>query len=267
MVIMTHTTDTPSLQLKPFVLISRNGEIYDVIKTTRKAAEKSLEMGVLWIIHPQTGSLVEHKPQVVVYSLQEKDTWFEARIQVQEKATLPNKQEVRDSTIKTSSIKKTDTHSNAPKHNDPPKRVSYPPLYADYEILTTLEQSIQTRSQTRDTEKKPKNETKNETKNDPEKNEAPHVRTATSTLQDNSASDGSYTAHLLRRGPKHIKKKLIEEAGEVALSVHDQELLNESADLVYHLLVLLHACGYTFGHVIEVLGARAKNSNQDRDLQ
>ncbi|HNP37419.1 MAG TPA: phosphoribosyl-ATP diphosphatase [Woeseiaceae bacterium] len=53
----------------------------------------------------------------------------------------------------------------------------------------------------------------------------------------------SYTATLARSGLKRVAQKLGEEAVELALASvagDRDEVLDESADLVYHLLVLLH---------------------------
>ncbi len=52
----------------------------------------------------------------------------------------------------------------------------------------------------------------------------------------------SYTARLLSGGPRRPAEKVVEEAGEVAAAAlvgTDDELASESADLLYHLLVLL----------------------------
>ncbi len=58
--------------------------------------------------------------------------------------------------------------------------------------------------------------------------------------------EGSYTASLLRGGIDRIGKKIGEEATEVVIAAKNgepQALAGEAADLVYHLLVLLQACG------------------------
>jgi phosphoribosyl-ATP pyrophosphohydrolase/phosphoribosyl-AMP cyclohydrolase len=58
--------------------------------------------------------------------------------------------------------------------------------------------------------------------------------------------EGSYTARLLREGTARIAQKVIEEAGETAISaVHgdNDSLPKEVADLLYHALVLLAATG------------------------
>jgi phosphoribosyl-ATP pyrophosphohydrolase len=56
----------------------------------------------------------------------------------------------------------------------------------------------------------------------------------------------SRTGRLLRSSKRKIAKKLAEEAAEVALEAvagHRQEVIRESADLVYHLMVLWAATG------------------------
>ncbi len=63
---------------------------------------------------------------------------------------------------------------------------------------------------------------------------------------------GSYTAKLLAQGPDEIMKKVGEEAIEVILAAKGQgreRLVAEMADLLYHILVLLAACGLTLADV------------------
>lgn len=75
-----------------------------------------------------------------------------------------------------------------------------------------------------------------------------------------SADPGeSYTARLLAGGARRPAEKVVEEAGEVAaaaLAGTDEELANEAADLVYHLLVALRSRGLTLAQVEEVLARR-----------
>ncbi len=74
-----------------------------------------------------------------------------------------------------------------------------------------------------------------------------------------ASPDSSYTAHLYSKGIKRIAQKVGEEGVETALAatVKDlDELKNESADLLYHLLVLLQASDLSLSDVVEVLQAR-----------
>lgn len=71
----------------------------------------------------------------------------------------------------------------------------------------------------------------------------------------------SYTARLLQKGARRIAQKVGEEGVETALAGaagDEAELCAESADLLYHLLVLLHARGLGLQDVVSVLAARAK---------
>ena len=71
----------------------------------------------------------------------------------------------------------------------------------------------------------------------------------------------SWTAKLIAQGPKRIAQKVGEEGVETALAGvagPDEELASEAADLIYHLLVLLHARNMVFQDVLDVLASRAE---------
>ncbi|WP_417663869.1 bifunctional phosphoribosyl-AMP cyclohydrolase/phosphoribosyl-ATP diphosphatase HisIE [Pseudidiomarina donghaiensis] len=71
--------------------------------------------------------------------------------------------------------------------------------------------------------------------------------------------DSSYTASLFAQGIKRAAQKVGEEGVEVALAAvagDDKELLNESADLLYHLLVVLAARDRSLNDVLAVLAQR-----------
>lgn len=77
--------------------------------------------------------------------------------------------------------------------------------------------------------------------------------------RDENRPEGSYTTALLESGVKRIAQKVGEEGVETALAAvagDDEELLNESADLIYHLLVLLRNRELELGSVVEVLKSR-----------
>jgi len=72
---------------------------------------------------------------------------------------------------------------------------------------------------------------------------------------------GSYVAGLFKKGINKIAQKVGEEAVEVVIEAKDnnEELfLNESADLLFHYLVLLNAKGYRLSNVLNVLKERHK---------
>lgn len=77
--------------------------------------------------------------------------------------------------------------------------------------------------------------------------------------RDEDRPKGSYTTALLESGVKRIAQKVGEEGVETALAAAaggDEELLNESADLIYHLLVLLRSRKLELGSLVEVLQIR-----------
>ena len=60
--------------------------------------------------------------------------------------------------------------------------------------------------------------------------------------KENSADSGSYTYDTLQKGIKRASQKLGEEASELivaALAETKEEVINESADIIYHWLLLL----------------------------
>lgn len=75
----------------------------------------------------------------------------------------------------------------------------------------------------------------------------------------NQNPENSYTAQLFTEGIKKIAQKVGEEAVELALEAQGSNtklLLNEAADLVFHLLVLLEAKNLHLNQVVEVLQER-----------
>ena len=77
--------------------------------------------------------------------------------------------------------------------------------------------------------------------------------------RDERRPEGSYTTYLLEQGIDKILKKVGEEAAEVVIAAKNAdsgEITAESADLLYHLLVMLRARGVSFADVREELDRR-----------
>lgn len=78
-----------------------------------------------------------------------------------------------------------------------------------------------------------------------------------------ASPDESYTARLLSKGTAKCAQKLGEEATEAviaAVSGDKAELVKESADLIYHLLVLLRSEGVALEAVMAELDSRTSQS-------
>ena len=70
----------------------------------------------------------------------------------------------------------------------------------------------------------------------------------------------SYTSTLFEKGNKEIAKKIAEEANELAISAvsDDGRILEEAADLMYHLQVLLIANNLSLNKLEKTLAKRNK---------
>jgi phosphoribosyl-ATP pyrophosphohydrolase len=81
-----------------------------------------------------------------------------------------------------------------------------------------------------------------------------------------AAAQASYTRALIDKGVAHCAKKLGEEAVEVAIAAVAEDrdrVIGEAGDLLYHLLVVLHARGITLAEVEAALAARTGPSGLD----
>lgn len=90
-----------------------------------------------------------------------------------------------------------------------------------------------------------------------------------STLEDvitsrveNAEGQKSYVASLFAKGINKVAQKVGEEAVEVVIEAKDNNddlFLEESADLLFHYLILLQAKGFRLEHVINILEGRHNN--------
>ena len=92
------------------------------------------------------------------------------------------------------------------------------------------------------------------------------IGTLWQTISERAADlpEDSYTADLIRAGTDATARKVIEEAGEVLIAAKNHQfggdperIVSETADLLYHMLVLLAERGLTLEEVERELDARA----------
>ena len=76
------------------------------------------------------------------------------------------------------------------------------------------------------------------------------------------SNENSYVSELFKKGIKEIAKKVTEEAGETSISAvaNDGRVVDESADLLFHLLILLNSQNLRLKDVVKELAKR--NSSQ-----
>ena len=87
------------------------------------------------------------------------------------------------------------------------------------------------------------------------------IITLENIIQDrkNNPSDSSYVSSLFKKGTNKIAQKVGEEAVELVIEAKDDNddlFLNESADLLFHYLILLQNKGFKLNDVINVLKNR-----------
>src|SRR4029077_17530247 len=90
-----------------------------------------------------------------------------------------------------------------------------------------------------------------------------HDLAATIDARAASGGEASYTRKLLDKGAEHCAKKLGEEAVETVIAAVENDrdhLIAESADLLFHLLVLLKSRGVKLEEVEAALGQRTNMS-------
>ena len=93
-----------------------------------------------------------------------------------------------------------------------------------------------------------------------------HDLAATIDARAASGGEASYTRKLLDKGAEHCAKKLGEEAVETVIAAVENDrghLIAESADLLFHLLVLLKSRGVSFDEVETALEKRTTMSGLD----
>ena len=76
-------------------------------------------------------------------------------------------------------------------------------------------------------------------------------------------AEQSYTRKLLDKGAPQCAKKFGEEAVEAVIAVAGEDrdrVIAESADVLYHLLVMIHARGVTLAEIESLLETRTKKS-------
>jgi phosphoribosyl-ATP pyrophosphohydrolase len=90
-----------------------------------------------------------------------------------------------------------------------------------------------------------------------------HDLAATIDARAASGGEASYTRKLLDKGPTHCARKLGEEAVETVIAAVENDrahLIAESADLLFHLLVLLKSRGVRLEEVEDALAQRTTMS-------
>ena len=185
-------------RILPLVIKDRGGKIIEVSLSNEKGFKKSLERGVLWHLHKDTGRLLPYSEDALS-GISEHASWYEAQLGAGKvKGPVPADKE----------------DGNTEKKSG--EGVTY---QIGSNTLRSLEELLKRRQL-----------------------ELP---------------EGSYTTHLFSSGAEKIRKKTGEEAVELILAPGRDEIVYESADLIYHMMVLLVSEGISIDEVLAELDRRS----------
>ena len=223
----------------PLIIYDTQGVLVTALVTNKKGYYKSLEQKQLWYLDGLTGRLIPYDQIDSFVSLEiqgidsandlsgvQKGTWIQAV--VEPKTLSPNapaapqeSKVVRESLVQRQKVQKPVQQPEVqPEPKIKPGTGQVPPNaeHNGEQVLFDLEQLIRSRKQ--------------------------------------SMPEGSYTTHLFTKGEDKIRKKAGEEAIELLLAKTDQELVSESADFLYHLLVLCVEKSIPLQAIIDELASR-----------
>jgi phosphoribosyl-ATP pyrophosphohydrolase len=216
----------------PLLLFDIQGNLIQALVTNEKGYSKSLERNQLWYLDGQTGRLIPNEqidllnPLEVCFPSGTSRTTSDSEMPEQPQ-TIAEKGTWIQARV---SINKKSTNLNStavpysnPIDNNQQSQIEAqdhvpPKSINNSEVLKNLELLINSRKQ--------------------------------------NMPEGSYTTHLFSKGEDKIRKKAGEEAIELLLAKTNEELISESADFLYHLLVLFVEKGIPFQHVLTELESR-----------
>jgi phosphoribosyl-AMP cyclohydrolase / phosphoribosyl-ATP pyrophosphohydrolase len=215
---------------RPLVVCSPTGRPVAVLEENEKGYRKSLEQGHLWALHPGTGRLLPFYEESGV-TVVEHDGWYEAVLDDEHAAAHDTRAPGADRPApsgSTGSAAHTGAQGDtagtgAPGDTGVPSDAGVPSdtaagAAAIGPVLRDLAELIARR----------------------------HAE----------LPEGSYTTHLFTSGPEKIRKKTGEEAIELLLASTRETIVSESADLLYHLLVLLESESIPLGEIAAELSRR-----------
>ncbi len=210
-----------------FVVVDETGNTVYRGRITSKGYRKSLESGELWASHPETGRLLPLGDGIAFLSLDERDGVVEAIVSDADGARLETRA--------------VDLHDGRGPEEGRPVTAE------DRDPGQVSERAVASPRNRGD-----QGSVAGDDRRGPELSELDRTVAARRA----AGGDGSYTAYLFEQGEAKIRKKIGEEAIELCLAEDDRELVKESADLLYHLSVLLAARGLSYEEVMEELRRR-----------
>lgn len=198
------------------VIIYRQGHPPQAALMNDKAYSKSREQGELWTLHPETGRLIPFEGGGRLLELVEETAWFTAKLEGR-------------------------TEASGEKYN-----------------LPNREAGAAAEAGVGDEGSPPSSSPEGEKGGNKGDLTGALLKQLQALIDDRRQTlpEGSYTTHLFNKGSEKIRKKTGEEAVELILAQSKEDIIYESADLIYHLMVLLSAEGLSIEEVLAELARR-----------
>ena len=212
---------------RPLVVCGPDGRPFIVLEENEKGYRKSLEQGSLWALHPGTGRLLPFYEAIDVTVIKH-EGWYEARL-----AAEPP-QEDRSSGDKADAI----------------------PPASGGATSSGFAAKVSDSSRAGRDRSAASSHVAGDESDRPDLGAVLRDLAAVIASRHHELPDGSYTTHLFTSGGEKIRKKAGEEAVELLLASSREALVSESADFIYHLLVLLENEGITLDELAAELKRR-----------
>jgi phosphoribosyl-ATP pyrophosphohydrolase len=207
--------------MAPLVLVDHDGNVVGAALTSGKGYRKSLEQGVLWAVDARTGRLLPFRGGIRFSELRQQEEYYEAVVEPATPAT-PATSAPADPSDGSAAQEPSPSDAGSTDSAAAAANAGGTGGASEHgDVLARLERLIAVR-----------------------KEELP---------------EGSYTTHLFSEGEEKIRKKTGEEAVELLLAGDAERMVSESADLLYHLLVLFAAREISVTRLLDELERRLEH--------
>ncbi|MFW5848732.1 MAG: phosphoribosyl-ATP diphosphatase [Spirochaetota bacterium] len=217
--------DNDRTDARPLVVCGPDGAPIHVLEENEKGFRKTVERGRLWALHPGTRRLLPFY-ETIAATIRENHGWYQARLaQLPDPDTLGADRSAAPTAPATADAEA--VPPTAPAASASSARPAAPAVSTPSEPAASADIGAVLRD------------------------------LATVIAERHAAMpEGSYTTHLFSSGAEKIRKKAGEEAIELLLASSREELVGETADFLYHVLVLLENEGISLAEIAAELDRR-----------
>lgn len=241
-------------EIKPLVIRTPDGDIFDVSLMNPKSHSKSIERDQLWHLHRQTGRTLPYDERHELQDLKARENWYEAVIRY-----APGRQpgDFSGDGARTGGARTGAAGTEAGAGGTAVDAEAGTPGADAW--TEEMEMPAALRRQAQEADAGPELDWENGAIEAKEYGRCGDVLERLEAIvreRRQSMPEGSYTTHLFASGAEKIRKKAGEEAVELILAGSRDQIVYEAADLLYHLCVLLVSEGISYSEVCGELRRR-----------